>query len=115
MNYLEASEASVPEQGGQATGDKLHADVKGDDILVGRDGQKQKPRRPAILSCPVVVQWFEYLVLSLRPWLCPLRQHAGNWQQHQETLKSSLANGWENMEEMEEGGRVNKEGKCIIP
>ena len=79
-----------------------------------RDGKQQKPQKPAILSCTVLVQLVEYLVLSLRK-LCPLRQHAGNWQQHQETLKSSLGNGLENMEEMEEGGRVNKEGKCIIP
>ena len=53
QNNLEITKASVPEESWQATGDKLHADAEGDDVLVGRDGQKQKPHRPATLSCTV--------------------------------------------------------------
>ena len=64
-NYLEASVVSVLEESGQATGDKLHAEAEGDDVLVGRDGQKPKPYRPATLSCIVVVRMFEYLVLCI--------------------------------------------------
>ena len=78
-NYLEASVVSVLEESGQATGDKLHAEAEGDDVLVGRDGQKPKPYRPTNLSCIVVVGMFEYLVLSVRPWRCPRTQRAGNW------------------------------------
>ena len=71
QNNLEVTAVYVPEEGRQATGDKLHADAEGDDILVGRDGQEQKPHRPATLSCTIVVQWFEYLVLSVRPMAMP--------------------------------------------
>ena len=70
-NYLEASVVSVLEESGQATGDKLHAEAEGDDVLVGRDGQKPKPYRPATLSCIVVVRMFEYFVLSVRSMAMP--------------------------------------------
>ena len=89
QNNLEVTAVSVPEEGRQATGDKLHADAEGDDILVGRDGQEQQPHGPGrrlqggIVECPPDVVCEAH---------CNALKHGvqGNGQHHQETPESSL-------------------------
>ena len=89
QNNLEITKASVPEESWQATGDKLHADAEGDDVLVGRDGQKQKPHGPE--------RWWQCGIIECPPGVvCQAHGNAlkhsmqGNGQHHQESPESCL-------------------------